>query len=335
MNVLFSAKDAGGANAIVPVIAALVAEGAHIQGVIEGPAQKIFTEADIPFAVGAEGPFDIFIAGTSAGDSRDKHIVQELGKIPSLYVLDFWLNYWQRFSTADEKDFAFLPTRICVMDDIAKEEMLAEGFPIERLAVTGNPHFDHFADTITREGEEKERILFISQPISSVAALPGFAQVSYDEYETLADIISAVETLPGEYYVSLRLHPKEPTDKYEEYLGPRVRRATEATLEEAISKSGLVVGISSPVLMQAAAAGKKVLSYEPKLMGKDSLVSNRIGVTTRVENKEMLVTAFSSYSRGAWSFNTKSLREVWPAGATERIVAIVHSLILKNDTNII
>lgn len=329
MKVLFSAKDAGGANAIAPVIAALVAEGTNIQGVVEGPSQKIFTEANIPFTAGAEGPFDIFIAGTSAGDSRDKHIVQELGETPSLYVLDFWLNYWQRFSTTDEKDFAFLPTRICVMDDIAKEEMLAEGFPSERIVVTGNPHFDHFADTITREGEEKERILFISQPISSVAALPGFAQVSYDEYETLADIISAVETLPEKYYVSLRLHPKEPADKYEEYLGPRVRRATEATLEGAISKSGLVVGISSPVLMQAAAAGKKVLSYEPKLMGKDPLVSNRVGVTTRIGNKEMLATAISSYSRGEWPFHTKLLREVWPAGATERVVDLVHSLIKK------
>ncbi|MCX6787588.1 MAG: hypothetical protein NT108_00260 [Candidatus Kaiserbacteria bacterium] len=306
MRVLFSAQDPGGKNAIAPVIEALKNEGAEVGENIKDP--------------------DIFIAGTSGGDSPDKHSMQELGETPSLYVLDFWSNYWQRFSTLGKKDFAFLPTRVCVMDDIAKEEMIAEGFPPERLIVTGNPHFDHFADAITRESEEVERILFISQPIRAVASLPGFSQVSCDEYTALKDILSILETVPGKYYLSIRLHPKEPADTYVEYLGPRVRRADEATLEEAISKSGLIIGISSPVLMQAVAAGKKVLSYEPYLIGKDPLVSNRVGVTIRIENKEALLEALFAYARQEWSFTTRSLREVWPTGATGRVVKVVHEL---------
>lgn len=335
MRVLFSASDPGGANALAPVVMALAREGASLQGELSGPAQDIFSATRIPFTIGAKDSADIFIAGTSAGDSPDKRLMRELGETPSLYVLDFWINYWQRFSTAGKKDFAFLPTRVCVMDDIAKEEMIAEGFPAERLIVTGNPHFDHFADAITRESEEAERVLFISQPISSVASLPGFAQVSYDEYATLKDLVSVLETLPERYYVSLRLHPKESAEKYAEYLGPRVRRAAEATLEEALSKSGLVIGISSPVLMQAAAADKKVLSYEPYLIGKDPLVSNRARVTTRIENKEMLADTLSAYARGEWPFTTRPLREIWSAGATERVVAVVHSLVLKNNTHMV
>ncbi|MDO8553032.1 MAG: hypothetical protein Q7S01_05955 [bacterium] len=329
MKVLFSAKDAGGANAIAPVIAALSLEGAGLRGVLSGPAQDIFAATHIQFSVEMAGPADIFIAGTSAGDSPDKNIMRELGETPSLYVLDFWLNYWQRFSTIGKKDFAFLPTRICVMDDVAKEEMIAEGFSAERLIVTGNPHFDHFADAILREGEETERILFISQPLSSVANIPGFSPISYDEYDTLKDILRALETLPEQYYVSLRLHPKELPDKYAEYLGPRVRMASERTLEEAISGAGLIIGISSPVLIQAVAGGKKVLSYEPALFGKDPLVSNRAGVTTRIESKEKLFDAFTAYARGEWPFTTRSLREVWPAGATERVVEAVHALVPK------
>lgn len=304
MRVFFAAQDPGGKNAIAPVIEALKAEGADVGENVTTP--------------------DIFIAGTSAGESPDKRILRELGETPSLYVLDFWSNYWQRFSTVGKKDFAYLPTRICIMDDVAKEEMLAEGFPAERLVVTGNPHFDHFADAITREGEETERILFVSQPISSVASLPGFGAVGYDEYAVLKDVLKA---LPEHYYLSLRLHPKEPVEKYEEFLGPRVRRAQESTLEEAVSRSGLVVGMSSPVLMQAAAADKKVLSYEPRLIGKDPLVSNRVGVTTRIENKEELAKALTAYSRGEWPFTVRPLREVWPAGATERVLGAVHALI--------
>ncbi len=327
--ILFCAQDAGGANAIAPVIAALAVEGAILNGVLTGPARDIFAATRIQFKVGADSRADIFIAGTSAGDSPDKRIVKELGGVPSVYVLDFWLNYWQRFSTIGEKDFAYLPTRICVMDDTAKGEMLAEGFPAERVAVTGNPHFDHFADAILREGEEAERILFISQPLSSVAKMPGFSSVAYDEYATIKTIVQILETMPERYYLSLRLHPKEPADKYKEYLGPRVRRASERTLEQAISKAGLVIGISSPVLMQAAAAGKRVLSYEPELLGKDPLVSNRVGVTTRISTKDALAAALAGYAESKWPFSTRPLREVWPMGATERVLEVVHALASK------
>lgn len=333
MRVLFSAKDAGGASAIVPVIRALACEGAELHGILDGPAKNIFAAADIPFEAGALGSFGIFIAGTSAGDSPDKMLMQKLAGTPSLYVLDFWINYWQRFSSADNKDFAYLPTRICIMDDIAKEEMLAEGFPSERLAVTGNPHFDHFADTVTRDHEEKERILFISQPLSSIASMPGFSGAGHDEYAALADVLAALEAIPEQYYLSLRLHPRESANKYTEYLGTRVCRATEPTLEEALSWSGLIIGISSPALMEAAAAGKKVLSYEPILAGKDSLVSNRSGVTTRIATKEALAAALAAYARGEWPFANQPLREVWPAGATERVVKEVHTLIAESRTS--
>jgi len=306
MKVLFSAQDPGGRNAIAPVIEALKAEGAEVGEHMANP--------------------DIFIAGTSAGNSPDKEIMKTLGAVPSLCVLDFWVNYWQRFSTTGKKDFAFLPVCICIMDDIAKEEMLAEGFPAERLVVTGNPHFDHFADAITRNREEANRILFISQPLSAIAALPGFSRAVNDEYVALKDLLQVLGTLPGKYYVSLRLHPKESADKYTNFLGARVRMAPENTLEEAISNSGLIIGISSPVLMQAAAAGKKVLSYEPGLIGKDTLVSNRVGVTTRIENKEALAAALTAYTQDEWPFTSRPLRDVWPIGATERVVEAVRTL---------
>ena len=306
MKVSYYAKDPGGANAIAPVIALLKASGETVDEMLADP--------------------DIFIGGTSAGDTPDKKLVRTLGGVPSVYVLDFWLNYWQRFSTTGIKDFAYMPTKICIMDDTAKEEMLAEGFPAERLAVTGNPHFDHFADRVTHEGEERERILFLSQPLRATADISGFAPVASDEYAVLEDSIASLASLPEHYFLSIRLHPKEPRDKYQPYFGARVRMADEPTLEEAMSHSGLIIGISSPTIMQATAAGKKALSYEPKLAGKDPLVSNRVGVTTRIVNKEALKDAFMQYGRGTWPFKNRPMREVWPAGATERVVEVVREL---------
>lgn len=323
MKVLFSAHDAGGANAILPVVAALAKKGAELRGVLSGPARDIFAAARIPFTAPEDGPADIFIAGTSAGDTPDKRIMRELRKTPSLYVLDFWLNYWQRFSTTGEKDAASLPTRICVMDDIAKEEMLAAGFPAGRLVVTGNPHFDHFADRITRNAEERGQILFISQPLRSSAAFP------FDEFSVLSDLLSAIKTLPEEYYISIRLHPKEERGKFGTYLSSRVRLVEEATLEDAMSASGLIIGMVSPTLIQAAAAGKRVISYEPGLTGADSLVSNRCGVTRRLDTPAELAAEFRGYAAGGPAPATEDFRKFWPSGATERVVKEVLALIPK------
>ena len=326
MKVLFSANDAGGANAIAPVIASLAGKGAELHGALSGPAQDIFAASGIPFTAGFSASPEIFVAGTSAGDTPDKRIMRELTGTPSLYVLDFWLNYWQRFSTTGKKDFAYLPTRICVMDEIAKGEMIAEGFPPERLIVTGNPHFDHFADAIERADEEAGRILFISQPLRDIARMQGYSGAAYDEYASLSDVVQALESVPEQFYVSIRLHPKESDEKYAAYIGSRVRWAPESTIEGAISRSGLVVGMSSPVLMQAAAAGKRVVSYEPGLAGADSLVSNRCGVTRRLDTPAGLAAEFSDYAAGKPSPTTEDFRKFWPQGATERVVAEVYAL---------
>jgi hypothetical protein len=332
MNILFCANDSGGANSIAPVIELLLRQGAQTIGYLTGPARDIFSARGIPFedsgsieTILATKP-DVFVAGTSVGNSLDKQILAHLGNVPSIYVLDFWLNYWQRFSTIGEKDFKYLPSVVCIMDGVAKEEMVGEGFPPERLVVTGNPHFDHFCDSVSCDVEDLYRILFVSQPVRSLAMLPGFASVAHDEYATLEDTISAIKALPNKYYLSIRLHPREPANKYDHYLSSRLRIASERQVEAALSVSGLVVGISSPVLMQAAAAGKKVLSYEPNLAGKDPLVSNRVGVTPLVNRKEDLQEALMNYSQGVWSYRARSMREVWPVGATERVVEVVNRL---------
>jgi hypothetical protein len=335
MKVLFSAHDAGGANAILPVVLRLLERGEDVRGVLAGPAERIFSSNHVPF-VGASGrggqaatsgldltPPDLFLAGTSMGDTVDKKILAALGgRTPSLYVLDFWLNYWQRFSTVGKKDFAFLPTKVCVMDDTSRTEMIAEGFSSAHVIVTGNPHFDHFSAAVTRTAEEKGRVLFVSQPLRA-GALPGFVAPADDEYEALETLIG---TLPDSCSLSIRPHPKEAPDKYARYLGGRVRLAPVPTLEEALSASGLVVGVCSPVLIQAAAAGKKVLSYEPHLAGPDPLVSNRVGVTTRIGSREELRDALAAYARGEWPFVTRSVREVWPLGATGRVLAVADEL---------
>lgn len=316
MRVLVSAQDPGGANAVAPVAEALMRRGDEVVARVEGAARGIFAARGIPS--GSSSDPAVVLLGTSGEESIEKRITTEMrGKAPIVAVLDYWANYWQRFSNPGIKDFAYLPDVVCVMDEVAKEEMVAEGFPPEVITVTGNPAFDHFADGITREHEDPKHILFISQPLRLDGQVPGFAAPIWDEYAVLETLRDA---LPVSCTLFIRLHPRDAVGKYDRYLNTRIRLAPEATLEEALSASGLVVGTSSHVLLQAAAAGKKVLSYEPALTGPDEMVSNRTGVTIRIESPQELTEALKAYADGKWSYTTRPLREVWPAGATERVI---------------
>src|SRR3989344_969022 len=177
--ILFSANDPGGANAILPVVKALVERGDTVHGILTGPALEQFktlasqfvgnklrieiidgtnvSDEDLAREIAAFKP-DVCLAGTSIGKSIDKRILALLKDVPSVYVIDFWSHYGHRFSKITEKDAMHLPTRICVIDERMRGEMQEEGFSPERIIVTGNPHFDHFADAITCNHEEVARV---------------------------------------------------------------------------------------------------------------------------------------------------------------------------------
>lgn len=94
---------------------------------------------------------NLALTGTSAQEGKANDIVEHTTTraarkldIASLAVLDIWQAYSQRFSderTSQRLDI--LPTHIAVMDQLAYDEMVAEGFPKEVLVITGNPHFDN------------------------------------------------------------------------------------------------------------------------------------------------------------------------------------------------
>src|SRR5439155_26814133 len=90
--------------------------------------------------------------------------------IPSIAVLDSWVNYAQRFPVR--------PDCIAVMDEHAKADLIAEGFDARALVVTGQPATDDlcafsraFDDDQRRQwrnrlGAERDGllVLFVSQP---------------------------------------------------------------------------------------------------------------------------------------------------------------------------
>jgi hypothetical protein len=285
--ILYYAHDPGGANAILSVVKALVARGDTLVDASAEPDCKP----------------DLFLAGTSIGDTLDKRLLRDL-TVPSVYVMDFWGNFKDRFPT--------LPTKICVIDEHSKEDALVAGIPADHVVVTGNPYFEHFADGITRDKEDKSLIVFISQPIRADIG----DRYHFDEYQVLRDVI---ETLPAGCRLGIRLHPRDDTHKFDEYVNERVF-ITEGSLEETLSEAGCVVGMFSPVLLQAALAGKHVVRYQP--VGE---VGDELGLTS-MRTTEELNTALKQFASGVDPAPHKGLVHIEP-GATERIIKVIDELL--------
>lgn len=330
--ILFSAFDAGGGNAIFPVIKNIFPERKYeVFCIIGGPSKEIFLREDIKFIdadlltrkdlrnLVKDFHPDFFISGTSMGHRFDRDILpvaRELGA-KSIYIIDYWAHYWERFS-GFKKDLAYLPDLICVMDSGTKEEMAAEGFDPKKIAVTGNPYFDYFQKNIRSGKEDRKTVLFMSQPISDRRD-----EFGYDEFGVLDDLLGALGDLREDFRVVIRQHPKEAVGKFDKYIGKNVSIDSGSPVEEIISGAGLIVGMNSMVLFQAAIAGKKVISYQPGLKTKDFLISNMLGLSRLAVKKSDLEKLLKEYFSGKFPEPGKASGNAIVPNAAENIIKLI------------
>ena len=226
---------------------------------------------------------DLLLTATSmhewAFEKKFIYQAQKLG-IPSLSVMDFWSNYCMRFDNT-AGNLEFLPTKIAVMDEFCKEEMLSEGFPEDCLVVTGQPAFEKLEQKSSgRLSIDKGKIrssqglrardfflVFYSQPMrkyfSGTPDYPGF-----DEYTVLQDLIFILENIRSNINKPLFLgiipHPTQKVEDFKQYLGKGslVIDPLEAS-NELMFSADLVLGMTSSRLMEALIAGCPVLSLQP------------------------------------------------------------------------
>lgn len=321
--VLATSWHPGGANSIVPVIKKLISEN-KVDVVVIGHqfSEKIFQNKDIDYKtiahwgledvsldsmiklLQAESP-NLVLTGTSAQDPNNKNVIeqtialaaQKMG-IKSLAVLDFWANYSLRFGdVSGAEKFKFLPDKIAIMDEIAEQSMLNEGFDKEKLVITGNPHFDDLAIKARTFSRAKKSA--VRQKIGlCVESLIFYAANSWkNEYKeqgfwdlTIIDLINEVlESLPekqrGGTGLVVKLHPRTPADdrdeikKYiEENSGRKIKIIENIDTREVALASDLVLVTYSTVGVEAVYMCKPCISLQPGLKGEDLLIVSKHGI---------------------------------------------------------
>lgn len=342
--ILVSASDPGSANAVLSVTKELLKRGEIIKCVLGSKSREIFLSQKIDSINGDElskkqlqkifqkDDFKFFLAGASIGKTIDKKLLLfcKEKNIPVMYVLDFWSNYWQRFSDK-EKDLKFLPDYICVMDKNAKKEMIKEGFKENDIKITGNPYFDSFISNIGKIRENKKRILFISAPLASDAKnYKKSVSFGYSENRVLKDILDTLSEFDQDLNLVIRLHPRDEKKKYSEFI-KNARMAISydniRNIKKSLSRSGLIIGMNSVILLQAALAGKRVISYQPNLRAKDILISNGLGLSKLATSKNQLKKLIAQYATGKMRLKEKT-KNILIKNATKNVLNFIDKILL-------
>lgn len=355
------AGDPGGAAALAPVLLNLAPSGAvTLFARAYREARNVWTAAGIPFESLDESLTTLecedllrqsnaraLLCGTSVnGVDLEKRFVaaaRRLG-VPSLAVLDFWSNLRPRFS--DEfGNLAFVPDRVAVMDEVAREELLAEGIPADRIFVTGQPAFDDLAEWAQRDGatqshrlrtalgvpESAVLVLFASQPIAEMQeAHAGIAHPGYTQHSvltTLLPVLEEIRTASGrDVRIWIRPHPRELKDAYTGYASDNPSWVVVSSIgkpREAACAADLVTGMSSVLLFEAAVMGRAVLSLQPGLRIPDPLPLARLGMGETVYTDASVAPAI----RTALSSPASRIRSKLPAFLQINAVARIKTLL--------
>lgn len=281
----------------------------------------------------------LVITGTSGEGTAEKHLwrAAESLNIPSLAILDSWVNYGIRFSSrglsqlADYRahpDHFFLPTFIAVMDQLAAQEMIAEGIPGERVLVTGQPHFDSLINKSVTASPQNKTLLFISEPLESSYGPDN--QLGYTEKTIFREILASLRRLEGEVDLVIKLHPREAPDSYDDLIQEtglpqvRIEKSIRQDLYGLITEAKAVLGMSSNVLVEAAVMGARVGVVQIGLRGPNPSVLCRTGSVESWDTPEKLQAGLKSLLQAP---NQHSRARKFPVEpAIPKIVRIVRQL---------
>lgn len=340
-DILFYAEDPGAANYIVHLPRACEEKGLSSVALAARGAREFFKERGVPFKeiTESENPFsilrrfspDLVVVGTSENpESLGLKFVEAArkGGIPTVGVVDAFMNAFYRFRGRTEDAMAYAPDWLIVPDKWTKKEFIDLGFPEKKALVCGHPQYD-FVRYKIKELERKDKTVLRSRffpeaPEGKIVAVfaaeisSGLNQEQFllsKEYTLfgrggskkrtdiiLEELIDAIAFLPERPYLVLRLHPKNELSEFAEYMQNFDQISRDQPLLDMLFASDCVIGMTSMLLLEAALLGKPTFSIVPRKEERVWLPSIRAGLTvyasTRDEVRILLKDFFESVSLG-------------------------------------
>lgn len=229
---------------------------------------------------------DVVIATNSPRTERAALEVAVQQKIPCVGMVDLFAQDGDSYISQKEK-----PNWTCVISERIKQRLVDRGFKSEGVIVTGSPAFDGLFSPRNRAAAEdflKQRGWETLNPILWTGHIEPLAD-GVPDVEALYRFPLSIETALREFVTRrkdlaliVRYHPSQWQDFPR--LGPHEKVYFSVPSQEAIHPlilaSKAVVVQNSTVGLQAAVAGKPVVSLEHSLSVLESFSLSKLGVST-------------------------------------------------------
>jgi hypothetical protein len=343
--ILLFARDPGGANTIFPLVKPLRKKGYKVFIYGKDFALKKFKENHI-VALSLENSIreiniknienflyklspDLIITGTSADDMTEKCIWLASKKlnIPSFAILDQWMNYGIRFSRFGvneikkyliDKNHEYLPTKILVMDKIAKEHMIQDGIPEEIILVSGQPYFEYIHDKTYSQNKlnllkqkldikkDDYVVVFASEPllITYNNKLSDEPYLGYNEItifkELYLSLLKVVQKSSKKIKLIVKIHPRENIKYYQRIMVDidntkiKVVFDMKSNPQELIRISNMVCGMSSMLLIESVLLDKPTVSIQIGLKRKNPFILDQMNLANSILTQNELYNKIES-----------------------------------------
>ncbi|AUN96836.1 hypothetical protein C0V70_01690 [Bacteriovorax stolpii] len=266
----FVLKQAGTANALLPLIEKLKDEGVSVdvlayERAAQMCAKKGFAFAKISEFSGAVTHFQksspqVVITGTSLQSEDDGKLWAglHLANIRTIAYVEQWCNLLERFDKVKT-----LPDQVWVIDETALKR-LVDIFPTlaEKTKISGSPALEVSKSfTIEEIKKRNKTAFFISQPMRE-----DDGQTSFQGYSQFHNFKLLKKTLSSDWKLKIFLHPIDTKSDWMKFVAPSelsdVDFVENGDKNSLMEEAGLIVGLTSILLVETAAAGLPTVSLQ-------------------------------------------------------------------------
>ncbi len=363
-HILIICGDPGGAHAVAPVVKKLLKiRSVRVQVYAYFKAVTSFKKINIP-VIELENEIsldeiknlliksspDLIMVGTSFNQFEFEKkfiLISRDLNIPSLAVLDFWSYYSKRFSR-NESDLEFLTDKVAIMDELAYLEMREEGFPPDRLTITGQPAFDRLKNkrsnfsakdkSIVRAEigikTDQSLVLFISQPFSKLFGVSAENPLypGYDEKSILNELLRLLNKLIIDHDIVVSLgivpHLREEDSWWEKVGGDRVHifPADKFDFDSLVMVSNIVTGMTSTKLYEAHVLGSNTFSLQMEAIPSKRFDMERLGINRNIFTIETLIMEIETALIGANKL-AKAIEVEIKTSATNNVLNLIFEML--------